>query len=114
MFKISIVDTPTERKIVLEGKLVSAWTAEVESAWRSAARDLDGRSLVVDLRNLTLISPEGEDTLLSLMRNGAEFFCGGVLTRHVLKQISRRCRGEEVTQMSISTRPKRRTSSTER
>jgi hypothetical protein len=114
MFKISIVDTPTERKIVLEGKLVNPWTAEVESTWRSAAADLDGRNLVVDLRNLTLISPEGENTLLSLMRNGAEFFCEGVLTRHVLKQLAQRCHGEKATQMSISTRPKRRTSSTER
>lgn len=114
MFKISIVDTLTERKIILEGKLVSPWTAEVESSWRSAAADLEGRSLVVDLRNLTLISPEGENTLLSLMRNGAEFFCGGVLTKHVLKQLARRCRGEEVTQMPVSTRSKRRTSSRER
>lgn len=114
MFKISIVDTTTERKIVLEGKLVSPWTAEVESTGRSAAADLEGRRLVVDLRNLTLISPEGEDALLSLMRNGAKFFSGDVLTKHVLKQLARKCRCEEVTQTSILTRSKRRTSSTER
>jgi hypothetical protein len=58
MLKISIVDTPPERKIVLEGKLISPWTTEVESTWRNAAADLEGRTLVVDLRNLTLISPK--------------------------------------------------------
>jgi hypothetical protein len=94
MFKISIIDTPLQRKLVLEGKLVSPWTAEVEPAWRHAAEDLEGRSLIVDLRNLTLIGPDGENTLLNLMRNGAEFFCGGVLTKHLLKRLARRCRSE--------------------
>jgi hypothetical protein len=27
-----------------------------------------------------------------LMRNGARFSCGDVLTKHVLKQLARRCR----------------------
>jgi hypothetical protein len=92
MFKISIIDTPRQRKLVLEGKLVTPWTVEVENAWRHAAEGLQGRSLVVDLRNLTLIGPDGENTLLSLMREGAEFSCDGVLTKHVVKQIARRCR----------------------
>jgi len=94
MFKVSIVDTPRQRKLVLEGKLVAPWTAEVEPAWRHAAEDLEGRSLIVDLRNVTLIGPDGEKTLLNLMRDGAEFFCGDVLAKHVLKQLARKCRCE--------------------
>ena len=92
MFKISIVETRGERRLVLEGKLVSPWTAEVESAWRSAGQETQRRRLVVDLTNVTLISRDGEDTLLKLMREGARFSCGDVLTRHVLKQVARRCR----------------------
>jgi len=92
MFKISIVDTPKQRKLVLEGKLVTPWTTEVERAWRRAAEDLGGRSLIVDLRDVTLIGIEGEKTLLGLMQEGAEFFCGDVLTKHVLRQLARRCR----------------------
>jgi hypothetical protein len=49
---------------------------------------------VVDLTNVTLIGPEGENTLLNLMRDGARFTCGGVLTKHLLKQLARRCRSE--------------------
>jgi hypothetical protein len=94
MFKISIVETDGQRRLVLEGKLVRPWTEEVESAWASAGQQLDGRKLVVDLRNVTLISPEGEATLFKLMRDGATFFCGDVLTKHVLKQLTRRCRCE--------------------
>ncbi len=95
MFKISIVDTPNQRRLILEGKLVSPWTAEVMAAWRNAAGQLEGRSLVVDLTNVTLISCDGEEVLSELMRNGAKFSCGGVLTRHVVKQLARRngCKG---------------------
>jgi len=94
MFKISIVDTPRQRKLVLEGKLVTPWTGEVEKAWQHAAEGLQGRSLIIDLRDVTLIGQDGENTLLGLMRDGAEFFCGDVLTKHLLKQLARRCRCE--------------------
>jgi hypothetical protein len=92
MFRISMVERHGQRKLVLEGKLVSPWTAEVESAWRSAGEQLEGRKLVIDLTNVTLISPDGENTLFKLMRAGAKFSCGGVLTKHVLRQLARRCR----------------------
>lgn len=92
MLKISIVEKPGQRKLVLQGKLVPPWTAEVERAWRSAGEQLKGRKLVIDLTDVTVISPDGENTLFKLMREGANFSCCGVLTRHVLKQLSRRCR----------------------
>jgi hypothetical protein len=92
VFKISIVETRHQRRLVLEGKLVPPWTAEVESAWRSAGEQLQGRKLIVDLTNVTLISPDGENTLFELMREGAKFSRGDVLTQHVLQQLARRCR----------------------
>jgi hypothetical protein len=92
MFKISIVETHGQRRLVLEGKLVPPWTAEVEGAWKSAGQQLRGRKLIIDLCNVTLINPDGENTLFKLMQDGAKFSCGDVLTRHVLKQLARRCR----------------------
>ncbi len=92
MFKISVVDTDVQRRLVLEGKLVPPWTTEVERAWRSAGEQLKGRKLVIDLADVTVISSDGESMLLKLMRDGARFSCCGVMTRHVLKQLSRRCR----------------------
>ena len=91
MFKISIVDTQHRRTLVLEGTLVRPWTAEVESAWKSAREQLQGRKLVVDLRNVTLINRDGENTLLGLMEDGAKFSCRDVFTKHVLKELARRC-----------------------
>jgi hypothetical protein len=91
MFKISIVDTGGHRTLVLEGTLVHPWNTEVETAWKSAREQLQGRKLVIDMKNVTLINRDGEETLLRLMEDGAKFSCKDVLTKHVLKQLARRC-----------------------
>jgi anti-anti-sigma regulatory factor len=91
MFKISIVDTPAQRKLVVEGKLSEAWVDELRTTWRNASRDSDGRKLLIDLSNLTVISREGEDAIFDLMKQGAKFSCAGIFTRHVLKGLARRC-----------------------
>ena len=92
MFKISIIDTPAQRKLKVEGKLSEPWVPELRTTWSNAGHDLDGRKLVIDLSSLTVISREGEDAIFSLMKDGARFCCAGILTRHVLKRVARRCR----------------------
>jgi hypothetical protein len=94
MFKISIVESRGQRRLVLEGKLIAPWTTEVESAWRDAGEQLEGRKLIIDLTNVTLISLDGQNTLFRLMRDGARFSSGDVLTKHVLQQLARRCRSK--------------------
>ena len=91
MFKISIVDTRTERKLVVEGKLSEPWVDELRTTWTNASRDLEGRKVVIDLSSLTLISREGEEAIFDLMQQGAKFSCAGILTRHVLKGLARKC-----------------------
>ena len=90
MLKISVVETHGQRRLVLEGKLAGPWITEAERAWREVGNQLQGRKLIVDLSNVTLISADGEDMLLRLMGEGAKFSCGGVLTKHVLKRLAQR------------------------
>lgn len=90
MFRISIADTPSRRTLIVEGSLTGLWVAELGTTWRNASQELEGRKLVIDLRNLTVISRAGEDAIFDLMKKGAKFSCGGVLTRHVLKQLARK------------------------
>jgi hypothetical protein len=90
MFRISITDTPSRRTLVVEGDLTRPCIAELGTTWRNAGRQLEGHNLVIDLRNLTVISREGEEAIFDLMKRGAKFTCGGVLTRHVLKQLARK------------------------
>jgi hypothetical protein len=90
MFRISITDTPSRRTLVVEGDLTGPWVAELGTTWRNVGRELEGRDLIIDLRNLTVISRAGEEAIFDLMKKGAKFTCGGVLTRHVLKQLARK------------------------
>lgn len=94
MLRISTIDTRSHRKLMLEGKLVEPWLGELRRVWSRAGEDLQGRKLIVDLTNVTVISHEGEATLFELMQQGAQFSCGGVLIKHVLKQLARRCGGK--------------------
>jgi len=90
MFKISTIDTTSQRTLVVEGTLIGSWVAELRTTWRTACQELGGRKLGIDLGNVTVISIEGEDAILDLMREGAKFSRGGILTRHVLKQLTRK------------------------
>jgi anti-anti-sigma regulatory factor len=92
MLNISVIDTRSQRRLVLEGKLIAPWAAELKRAAERARADLQDRELVVDLRNLTIISQEGENVLLDLMKHGVTFRCCGVFTKYVLGQVSRRLR----------------------
>jgi hypothetical protein len=96
MFKISIADTPSQRSLIVEGTLVGPWVPELRTTWRNAGQELDGRKLVIDLNNLTVISHEGEDAIYDLMKKGAKFSHGGVLIKHMLKQLARRQQQESL------------------
>jgi hypothetical protein len=90
MLKISITDKGAQRRLILEGKLIAPWVAELRTACSKAKAELDGRELVIDIENVMVISQEGENALLQLINDGAKFRCRGVLTKHVLQQLARR------------------------
>jgi len=92
MLKISVVEGRTQRWLVVEGRLVAPWSDELKTACERAASGLDGRELVIDLKNVTTISQEGENLLLKLMQQGLKCRGCGVFTNEILKQVARRLR----------------------
>ena len=86
MLRITVVQGRRRRRLIVEGRLMAPWAAELTSAYETARTDLENRELVVDLRSLTGISPEGEAVLLQLVREKVKFLCG-VYTREVLRQL---------------------------
>jgi hypothetical protein len=87
MLKISLVDGTGQLRMVVEGALVPPWVDELTTACAKARVDLQGRELIVDLRGLTAISPEGENVLRQLMMNKTKVQCG-VFIREVLRQLA--------------------------
>ena len=90
MFKISLIDNARQRRLVVEGKLIAPWAAELRNACQEARADLRGRELVIEMKHVTTISQEGENVLLELINGGIRFRCSGVFTKHVLKDLTRR------------------------
>ena len=90
MLKISLIDSARQRRVIVEGKLLAPWAAELRNACAEARADLLGRDLVIEMKHLTTISQEGENVILELINGGFKFRCRGVFTKHVLKQLTRR------------------------
>jgi anti-anti-sigma regulatory factor len=89
MLRISIIENATRRHVVLEGKLVAPWTEELRRVCTNESES-DPRDLVIDVRGITVISPDGEDALLSLIHQGAKFRGSDVFTKQILKQLAKR------------------------
>jgi hypothetical protein len=89
MLKISIVETPRRRRLVVEGKLIAPWAAELATACEKARTGLYGREFIVDLTSLTAISPNGENVLLQLMSEKVKLHCG-VFMKEVIRGLRRR------------------------
>jgi anti-anti-sigma regulatory factor len=93
MLKITVVEDQRRRRVIVEGKFIAPWAAELTSAYQTARTALQDRELIVDLRGLTAISPEGEAVLLQLIREKVKFRCG-VYMKEVVRQLARKTGGD--------------------
>jgi hypothetical protein len=89
MLKISVVEGPRRCRLVLEGMLIEPWIAEVISEYTKAKGHLDGRELVINITNLSAVSPAGDSAILLLLDDNAKFQ-SGVFMKEVLKQLASR------------------------
>jgi hypothetical protein len=90
MLKISLIDSARRRRLIVEGKLIAPWAAELRSAYEEARVNLHARKLVIEMKHITSISQEGENVIVELINEGNKFRCRGVFTKHVLKELTRR------------------------
>jgi hypothetical protein len=55
MLKISVLHGRRQRRLILEGKLIPPWAAELKTTCDGARADLEGRDLVVERKQLTAV-----------------------------------------------------------
>jgi anti-anti-sigma regulatory factor len=90
MLRITIVETLSEQRWTLEGRLVQPWIAELRSNWTRTETARRERKCVVDLTGVTFIDKSGEKVLAELSKGGAELIATGCYTRHVVHNIERK------------------------
>lgn len=64
MLKTLIIESGAERRLMVAGRLVEPQVHELREAWSKVKTDLGAREPVVDLKNVTEISKEGESAIL--------------------------------------------------
>ena len=87
MLKISIIDTSTEQRIVLVGKLAGPWIGELQKVWEQVTPQLDKRRCVVDLNDVTLIDGGADGLLLTMLNQGAELVANNMQNRWLIQAL---------------------------
>jgi ABC-type transporter Mla MlaB component len=87
VLKITVIDTPSERRWVLQGQLAGPWVHELRASWKKHQRSQKGQRCVMDLDDVTLIDNSGEKLLGVICKKGVQLLANGVYTKHVLEKV---------------------------
>jgi ABC-type transporter Mla MlaB component len=89
MLRITKIDTPSDQKLILEGRLTQLWIADLSSHWEETRRAHPERRFVVDLTGVMRIDSSGESVLAEMKSAGAEFLASGIRLTHLVKALER-------------------------
>jgi anti-anti-sigma regulatory factor len=87
VLKITIMETATDRRWIVQGRLVGPWVSELRTTWKRAHRSQDKRACIIDLNDVTFIDKSGERLLRAMWKKGAQLIARGLYVRHVLDQL---------------------------
>ncbi len=87
MLKITIMETATDRRWIVQGRLVGPWVNELRTTWKRAHRSEDKRACIIDLNDVTSIDKSGERLLRAMFKKGAQLMARGLYVKHVVEQL---------------------------
>jgi anti-anti-sigma regulatory factor len=90
MLKISLIENSTHCRVVVEGRIIGAGVKELKTLCTRLTSELKVRALVIDIKNVVLISQEGENALLRFINQGAKLGTEGVLAKCIVQQLAHR------------------------
>jgi len=87
MMKIEIQEAGDQIVLQVEGRLAGAFAAELENCWQTTRAAQPGRTISVDLKNVTCVDRAGRYLLQMMHRNGVPFLRAGLAVQDILEQI---------------------------
>jgi len=87
VLKITMMETPTERRWIVQGCLVGPWVSELRTTWNRMHKSQDKRASIIDLNDVTSIDKSGERLLRAMSKKGAQLIATGMYIKHVLEQL---------------------------
>jgi hypothetical protein len=94
MLRITIHNEVAVTRIVIEGRLMGPWVAELQRCWEAAASAKPRKSIFVDLTEVTFIDAKGGELLALMHQDGARLTAPG-LTKHMIDDAIRCSKKEE-------------------
>jgi ABC-type transporter Mla MlaB component len=89
MLKITILDSASELRFRLEGKLSGPWVSELRQCWQTAASTTSGRATIADLAEIDFVDPAGQQLLSDMYRAGVRLQAATPLIRTLVDEICR-------------------------
>jgi anti-anti-sigma regulatory factor len=87
MLKITVTNTATAERWILQGRLVAPWVNELKTSWSRAHRAVRRRKCIVNLDEVTFIDKRGERVLRSMSKQGAQLVASDVYIKQVLDRL---------------------------
>jgi hypothetical protein len=92
LLRIIVKREPGLHTWVLQGRLAGRSVDELTATWNASRGERVGCKCVVDLVDVTSVDEAGEQALLGLMTEGAEFVAQGFYTKTLLESLRERCK----------------------
>src|SRR5260370_38763169 len=87
------METATDRRWIVQGRLVGPWVSELRTAWKRAHRGSDKPPCIIDLNDVTSIDKSGARLLRAMSKKGAQLMARGLHVNHVVEHL-KTCGGD--------------------
>jgi len=94
VLRIAIRSAEDQDTWILEGRLAGQVVDELTACWKRVVSEEPRRKRVVDLVGVTFVDERGEQALLGMKIDNAEFAVRGVYMKSLLANLSRHCARE--------------------
>ena len=88
MLKISVEEKEDSLRLILEGRLVGPWVAELRRVCSEYGAPIKTIKLTVDLCGLTSMDTAGQELLQVLFDHGASLRCSDVMNKYLVELMS--------------------------
>jgi anti-anti-sigma regulatory factor len=90
MLKVTVHESESAVKVVLEGRVAGPWVEELNRAWLEVVPQLGSRKVEVDLRNVIYADAAGKRVLRSIFsQSGAKLAASSLEIQDLAEEVER-------------------------
>lgn len=87
MLRIIVERNSNTATMKLVGRLAGPWLVELDRTWADIHGSNTGDDVLLDLSDVTFVTPEGRERLELMYRHGARFKTSGCFGKNLVEQI---------------------------